>query len=193
MTGHADTINKILWNWGDIQVEELADICKDLPIKIVRWLVAHHPDNRARKHLLRLSNVFCGQGSVINSGFVVSDDFKPLLTIGDRVAISPNVTVICVSAPNNSHLAKFPIVKDRYITSSPVVIGDDSWIGTGAILLPGVAIGKGAIIGAGAVVTENIPGGGVAAGVPAKVIRDLRDNSTQLPGLFFSGAPDDRA
>ena len=83
MESRAETINKILWNWGDIQAEELADICKDLPIKIVRWLVAHHPDNRTRKHLLRLSNVSCGQGSVINSGFVVSDDYKPLLTIDE--------------------------------------------------------------------------------------------------------------
>lgn len=153
---------------GDIQAEELADICKDLPIKIVRWLVAHHPDNRARKHLLRLSNVSCGQGSVINSGFVVSDDYKPLLTIGERVAISPNVTVICTSALNNSRLDKLPIVADRYIKAAPVVIGDDSWIGAGAILLPGVKIGKGAIIGAGAVVTENIPGGGGSSGCPSE-------------------------
>lgn len=192
MGGHAETINKILWNWTDIQATELSDICTKLPIKLVRWLVTHHPDNRTRKHLLRLSNVSCGHGSVINAGFIVSDDYKPLLTIGERVAISPNVTVICASAPNNSQLASLPVVKNRYIKSEPVVICDDSWIGAGAILLPGVEIGKGSIVGAGAVVSENIPGGGVAVGVPARVISYVTEDPKQPLGLSFLEGPGDR-
>jgi phosphonate metabolism protein (transferase hexapeptide repeat family) len=52
-----------------------------------------------------------------------------------------------------------------------VTIGDDVWIGHGAVILPGVRIGTGAAIGAGAVVSKNIPDFAVAVGVPAKVIR----------------------
>lgn len=53
----------------------------------------------------------------------------------------------------------------------PVSIGEDVWIGTRAVILGGVSVGKGAVIGAGAVVTSDIPPLAVAAGVPARVLR----------------------
>lgn len=53
----------------------------------------------------------------------------------------------------------------------PVVIGNDVWIGTRAIILPGVRIGNGVIIGAGAIVTKDVPDYAVVGGVPAKIIR----------------------
>ena len=52
-----------------------------------------------------------------------------------------------------------------------VTIGDDVWIGTRAIILPGVTIGNGVIIGAGAVVTKDVPDYAIVGGVPARVIR----------------------
>ena len=56
-------------------------------------------------------------------------------------------------------------------TVAPVYIGDDVWIGTRVIILPGVRIGNGVIIGAGAVVTKDIPDYAVVGGIPAKIIR----------------------
>jgi acetyltransferase-like isoleucine patch superfamily enzyme len=53
---------------------------------------------------------------------------------------------------------------------APVDIGDDVWIGRGALVLPGVTIGDGAVVAAGAVVTKDVPAGSVVAGVPAKVV-----------------------
>ena len=60
-----------------------------------------------------------------------------------------------------------------------VVVGNDVWIGHGAIVLPGVQIGTGAAIGAGAVVSKDVPAFAVAAGVPAKVIRFRFDQKIQ--------------
>jgi len=53
----------------------------------------------------------------------------------------------------------------------PVKIGDDVWIGTRVVILPGVTVGHGAIIGASAVVTKDVPPYAIVAGVPAKVVK----------------------
>jgi maltose O-acetyltransferase len=58
-------------------------------------------------------------------------------------------------------------------TAKPVVIEENVWIGGGAILLPGVTIGRNAVVGAGAVVSRNVPANTVVAGNPARVIREI--------------------
>jgi acetyltransferase-like isoleucine patch superfamily enzyme len=63
-----------------------------------------------------------------------------------------------------------PMCKQSY-KIKPVVIGDDVWIGTHAVILPGITVGKGSIIGANAVVTKNVPPYAIVGGVPAKVIK----------------------
>lgn len=91
------------------------------------------------------------------------------LRIGARVGIGPAVKII-TSAHREAGRA-IPILHSplRY---AQVVVEDDADVGVGAIVLPGVTIGRGAQIGAGAVVTADVPAYGVAAGVPAQVIRE---------------------
>lgn len=62
-------------------------------------------------------------------------------------------------------------MSDTTSGSKPVVIGDDVWIGTGSIILPGVNIGNGSVISAGSVVTKSVPEMCLVGGNPAKVIR----------------------
>lgn len=62
-----------------------------LPNKILRWLGSNHPDNKTRKVFFRLT---IGKDTVINQNFIVSDNYEPLLEIGNRV------TIICASSPN---------------------------------------------------------------------------------------------
>lgn len=66
-----------------------------------------------------------------------------------------------------------PIIDQGYYPSRPVVLKQGAWIGANAIILPGVTIGKNAVIGAGSVVTKSVPDGVVAAGNPAKIIREV--------------------
>lgn len=86
------------------------------------------------------------------------------ISIGSDVAISENVTIW----DSDAHVI---IGKETEMTK-PIKIGNRVWIGTNCTILKGVNIGDGAIIAAGSVVTKNIPANCLAAGVPAKVIKE---------------------
>lgn len=90
------------------------------------------------------------------------------LTIGKNVGIGPGVQII--TSFHKDEGRKKPLLHSEVVFRE-VLVEDDADIGAGAILLPGVHIGKGAQIGAGAVVTKDVPAYGVAAGVPAKILR----------------------
>ena len=90
------------------------------------------------------------------------------LTIGKYVLIGPNV--IIHSANHNFSRIDIPIMKQGH-TFKKVEIGDDVWIGSGAIILPGVKLKKGCIVAAGAVVTKSFPKYSIIAGIPAKIIK----------------------
>jgi maltose O-acetyltransferase len=170
-TRTSQLVAELLFDYAALGTSELRHKCSGLPPKILRWLGAQHPDNSTRRIFFELTNVSIGEQTVINGGFVVSDNYRPLLRIGDRVAISPRVTVICASAPNNSRLAHVAVVRERMIQEDAVVIADDVWIGAGAIILPGVSLAEACVVGAGSVVTRDVPAFSVVAGNPAKIIR----------------------
>ena len=100
------------------------------------------------------------------------------LTLGDRVSIGPNVTIILASHSNYSSTSSLARRKD-----SSVLIGNDVWIGAGAIILNGIEIGEGAIVGAGSVVTRHVAAHTTVAGNPARVITPpSTPHATQCPG-----------
>jgi maltose O-acetyltransferase len=148
-------------------------LAAQLPRKLVRWIAVHHPDNRSRILFYEMTNVAIGEGTVINEGLTIYDEYEPRVTFGKRVAVATNVTIVASSNPNNSHLERLEYVRKHLMHLDYVTIGDDAWLGAGATILPGVAIGEGAIVGAGAVVASNVDPYSVVAGVPAKVIRRL--------------------
>ena len=94
------------------------------------------------------------------------------LFIGDHVRIAAH----CVIVPANHGIAlDAGLIADQPLTRKGIRIGDNVWIGAHCIVLPGVTIGEGAVIGSGSVVTKNIPSWSVAAGNPARVIRQRGD------------------
>ena len=69
----------------------------------------------------------------------------------------------------------------KWEAAEPIAIGDNVWLGGGVIVCPGVTIGADTVVGAGAVVTRDLPAGVVAAGVPARVLRELQPTSRATP------------
>ena len=99
--------------------------------------------------------------------------YKEAIRIGSRVEIAARCAFY--SYDHGVEGGK-PIVDQPLASKGEISIGDEAWLGHGVIVLSGVRIGKGAVIGAGSVVTNDVPDGSVAAGVPAKVIR-MRDGT----------------
>jgi maltose O-acetyltransferase len=89
--------------------------------------------------------------------------------VGDHVMIGPAVQIYTAA----HHLQAETRIQGWEV-AKPIVIEDNVWLGGGAILLPGVRIGRNAVVGAGAVVSRNVSSNTVVAGNPAKVIRELK-------------------
>jgi acetyltransferase-like isoleucine patch superfamily enzyme len=90
------------------------------------------------------------------------------ITIGADVGIGPNVSLL--TSTHRDPGRDRPIL-DGELEMAPIVVEDGADLGVGAIVLPGVTIGRGAQIGAGAVVTSDVPAHAVAAGNPARLLR----------------------
>eukprot|EP00744_Colponema_vietnamica_P016111 GILI01022590.1.p1 GENE.GILI01022590.1~~GILI01022590.1.p1 ORF type:complete len:195 (-),score=25.40 GILI01022590.1:91-675(-) len=109
-------------------------------------------------------NLYLGKNFYCNFNCTILDVNK--VTIGDNCMLAPNVQI---------YTAGHPVDAERRISGEEfgleIKIGDNVWIGGGAIICPGVTIGNNTVIGAGSVVTKSLPDNVVAVGNPAKVLR----------------------
>ena len=126
-----------------------------------------------------------GRGVYANLNLTLVDDGE--IFVGDNVMFAPNVTIATAGHPVDPDLrrraAQFNL---------PVRIGDNVWIGAGAVVLPGVNIGENSVIGAGSVVTKDIPPNVVAVGNPCRVLRPIgpRDREFYCRSLRIDLDPD---
>lgn len=109
------------------------------------------------------TNIRIGDRTFANFGLVVLD--VAVVTIGDDVQIGPNVQLLTPSHPLDAELRRA-----KWESAAPITIGDNAWLGGGAVVLPGVTVGEDAVVGAGAVVTHDVPAGAVVVGNPARPI-----------------------
>jgi acetyltransferase-like isoleucine patch superfamily enzyme len=161
---------------GRFRIEDLASVGPDCVIE--EGVLVFHPEN---VHLGR--NVYVGHQTILKGYYKnelrIGDEtwigqqcfFHAAggIDIGARVGIAPAVRILTsvhAEAGREVPVLFSPIELGR------VAIEDDSDLGIGAIVLPGVTIGRGAIVGAGAVVTSDVPPNTIAAGGPARVIRE---------------------
>lgn len=108
------------------------------------------------------TNIRLGRNVFVNQGCRLDDIGG--IRIGDDVMLGPGVRLISSGHPLD------PELRRRQVTAAPIVIGRNVWIGAGATVLQGVTIGDDSVVAAGAVVTSDVPAGVLVAGVPARIV-----------------------
>lgn len=111
-------------------------------------------------------NIEVGENFFANYGCIILDVNK--VKIGKNCMLAPNVGIYSATHPVKA--------EERYNgveLGLPITIGDNCWIGAGAIICPNVSIGDNVVVGAGSVVVKDVPSNVVVAGNPAKIIRNL--------------------
>ena len=116
--------------------------------------------------------IFVGSGTSFNANVHINASVGGTIQIGDSCLIGPNV--VMRTAGHRFDNPRIPIRQQGHIALD-INIGNDVWIGAGAIVLGGVSIVIGAVIGAGAVVTKDIASMDVAVGIPARMIRSRKN------------------
>lgn len=183
------------YNGIDLELFELADAARR---RMAELSALHIDDKQGRAKVLRdllgevheyaavIEPFFVDYGihvhlgaCFINTGATFLD--SATITIGDRTMVGPNVQFITATHPVKPEERIMPDPDGPVIpikvanTAAPITVGEDCWIGAGAIILPGVTIGSGTTVGAGAVVTKSLPERVVAVGNPARVMRSVDD------------------
>jgi acetyltransferase-like isoleucine patch superfamily enzyme len=109
------------------------------------------------------------------------------VTLGDRVYTSPHTQLIAVNHVFDD--PKRPFV-EQGITAQGIVVEDDVWLGSAAVVTDGVHIGRGAVVAAGAVVTHDVLAHTVVGGVPARVLREVTAGAVRAePTVYFDDNP----
>lgn len=98
------------------------------------------------------------------------------VSIGDDVRLAQNVVV---SGLNHNYQDITIPISEQGVTTEQVYIGDETWIGANAVILPGVFIGKHCVVAAGSIVNKNIPSNSVVAGNPARIIKQYNGLTNQ--------------
>lgn len=156
--------------------------------KIYEYNTLHPDDKKRRNEVLRtilgqakekvciLPPFHCDYGSHIEVGENFMANYNCMIldvakvVMGDNVLFGPNVSIITAGHPIH------PTSRNSgYEYGREIHIGDNVWIGCGAIVNPGVNIGNNVVIGSGSVVTHDIPNDVVAAGNPCKILREITE------------------
>jgi len=114
------------------------------------------------------TNIRIGAGTFINFDAVMLDVVP--ITIGASCQVGPRIQLLTATHPID------PVARRAgWEAAEPITIGDNVWLGGGAIVGPGVTIGDDTVVGAGAVVVRDLPAGVVAVGNPARVLREITE------------------
>jgi len=165
---------RVKWRKGNVAMRRLLTLILQNLAFLLPWPL--------RPFLHRGRGARIGKNVYIGSLVVLDDAFPEYIRIEDNVQISAGAKIATHdSSMKNVFAGKLP----TYIC--PVIIERNAYIGSGAIILPGVTIGQSAVVGAGAVVTSNVPPRTIVAGVPARIVGTVDDKIERFlskGGLF---------
>jgi acetyltransferase-like isoleucine patch superfamily enzyme len=151
--------------------------------KKISFAIANSSSNK-RVDYIRKQGGKAGINTTILSGINCFGTEPYLVEVGDNCLISSNVSFIThdgsMNVLNNLGLFEKPMDKMR-----PIKVGDNCFIGTRVIIMPGVKIGNNCIVGAGSVVTKDVPDAMCVAGVPAKVICSIYEYADKNKQYFY--------
>jgi maltose O-acetyltransferase len=114
------------------------------------------------------SQIAIGASTFVNYGCVMLDVMP--IRIGAHCQLATGIQLLTATHPIDPEARRL-----GWEYAEPIAIGDNVWLGGGVIVCPGVTIGDDTVVGAGAVVTRDLPGGVVAVGNPARVLREIGD------------------
>ena len=121
--------------------------------------------------------VSVGAGTFMNYDCVMLD--VAAITIGAACQVATRVQFLTATHPIDPEPRRL-----GWESGEPIVVGDNVWLGGGAILCPGVTIGDDTVVGAGAVVTRDLPAGVIAVGTPARILREIGERDrVRIPEL----------
>jgi maltose O-acetyltransferase len=174
---------------GDLYLSDdptIIEAQKEAVQKAARFLAAYTEDPTGSQSLARELFGEMGEDAFVRAPVHV--DYGTYISIGARTFVNMGLTALdvapirigadCQIGPHVQLLTPTHPVepqprKDKLEAAKPITIGDNVWLGGGAIVCPGVTIGDNSVIGAGAVVTRDIPANVIAVGNPARVVREI--------------------
>ena len=157
-----------LWEFNQLKPSQYSE-----KIKYMKEMFAECGDNCYIELPFRANwgghHVHFGSGIYANSNLTIVDDGH--VYVGDKVMFGPNVTIATANHPIEPSLRAKGLQYNK-----DVYVGENTWIGAGVIIVPGVRIGKNTVIGGGSVVTKDIPDNVVAVGNPCRVLRKVGEH-----------------
>jgi acetyltransferase-like isoleucine patch superfamily enzyme len=133
---------------------------------------------RPGAYAVACSKISLGRRVVVRPGSYLMAESDGEITIEDDVLMGAGVHIYV----NNHRFddRAVPIIDQGYLPPEPVLLKKGCWVGANVVILPGVTIGENSVIGAGSVVTRSIPDRVLAAGCPARVIREIGSERRRL-------------
>lgn len=135
-------------------------------LRVLAWLI---PVYQARASLVRHCGIKVGKGVYIGNLVYFDGAHPDYIEIEDEVAIAPGAIIVAHSGAS-PYQARMGIFHEA---PKKVVLKRGSWVGSGAVVLPGVVVGECAIVAAGAVVSHDVPPYTIVAGNPARPVKEL--------------------
>jgi len=138
----------------------------------VKWPV--HFTSKVHSPEKITKGILCDPGDNINNYIQANNG----IVFGNNIELAPGVSIISSNHDVNN--------LTKHLTSKPIIIGDNVWIGANATILPEVKIGNNVVIGANSVVVKDIPSNSIAVGNPCKVIKEKEAYKEDFSTIIFN-------